>query len=123
MFTFGERSTKNLKTCHPDLQKLFNEVIKHKDCAVIEGFRNEERQDELYHAGRSKKWWPESEHNSKPSLAVDVIPYPIDWENEKRFIEFCGFVKGVASQMNINIISGGLDWKTFIDYPHFQLEF
>ena len=34
---FGRRSKKNLATCDKKLQKVFNEVIKHVDCAVIEG--------------------------------------------------------------------------------------
>ena len=42
---FGERSTRNLKEAAPELQRLFNEVIKHRDCAVIEGHRPQEEQD------------------------------------------------------------------------------
>jgi len=44
MPAFGERSRNNLKTCHEDLQKLFNEVIKHFDCSVICGHRGQEEQ-------------------------------------------------------------------------------
>lgn len=127
-FQFGARSKKNLAQAHSDLQALFLEVIKHYDCAVISGFRGQEEQDSLFHAGQSKLKFPESKHNDLPSMAVDVIPWPVDWSDYKRFYHFVGFVKGVASQMGINIRCGA-DWdgdndfkdQTFHDLPHFEL--
>jgi peptidoglycan L-alanyl-D-glutamate endopeptidase CwlK len=41
---FGKDSLTKLSTCHPDLQKLFNEVIKHYDCTILEGHRSDEDQ-------------------------------------------------------------------------------
>jgi len=128
MYKFGTRSTKNLSEAHPDLQALFNEVIKHYDCTVIEGYRGEDEQNKAYHAGASKLKFPQSKHNKTPSLAVDVCPYPIDWKDKDRFYHFVGFVKGVASQMGINIRCGA-DWdgdndfkdQSFHDLPHFEL--
>ena len=127
-YKFGARSKKNLATAHSDLQALFLEVIKHYDCAVIEGWRSQERQDELFHAGKSKLKFPHSMHNELPSLAVDVIPWPVDWNDYKRFYYFGGLVKGIASQMGLDIRWGG-DWdsdndfkdQTFHDLPHFEL--
>ena len=128
MYKFGTRSTKNLSEAHPDLQALFNEVIKHYDCTVIEGYRGEDEQNKACHAGASKLKFPQSKHNKTPSLAVDVCPYPIDWKDKDRFYHFVGFVKGVASQMGINIRCGA-DWdgdndfkdQSFHDLPHFEL--
>lgn len=119
---------KNLSEAHPDLQRLFHEVIKHYDCTVIEGHRGEEEQNKAYHAGHSKLKFPQSKHNKMPSLAVDVCPYPIDWKDYKRFYYFGGLVKGIASQMGIKIRWGG-DWdgdnqftdQRFHDLPHFEL--
>ena len=127
-FKFGTRSTNNLKEAHPLLQDLFNEVIKVYDCAVIEGHRPQDEQDKAYHAGKSKLKWPDSKHNKKPSLAVDVIPWPVDWKDSKRFYYFAGIVKGIATKMNIEIRWGG-DWnsnnvftdQSFHDLPHFEL--
>ena len=41
MPNFSIVSKQRLNTCHQDLQKLFNEVIKHYDCAVIQGARSD----------------------------------------------------------------------------------
>lgn len=125
---FGKRSTEKLSTAHPDLQRLFNEVIKHVDCAVIEGHRGEAAQNEAVKHGMSKLKWPDSPHNKQPSQAVDVCPYPVDWTNFKAFYHFAGFVRGVAAQMGIKIRWGG-DWDSdfdiadqrFFDLPHFEL--
>lgn len=118
---FGSESLLNLNECHDDLKRLFSEVVKHFDCKVIDGHRGEKEQNKLYHAEKSFLEWPSSYHNKTPSLAADVVPFPIDWNDIDRFTEFCGFVKGVACQMGIPIVSGGLDW-TFRDFAHFQLK-
>jgi hypothetical protein len=124
---FSEASKEKLATCHPDLQTLFNKVIQYYDCTVICGHRTQEEQDYLYPAFTRLKW-PNSKHNSTPSLAVDVAPYPIDWNDAKRFYHFAGFVYGVADMMGIDIRWGG-DWdsdfefgdQTFHDLPHYEL--
>ena len=101
---FGSRSRKNLDTCHPDLQKVFNEVIKHVDCSIICGQRGKEDQNKAFKDGRSKVKYPNGRHNANPSKAVDVAPYPIDWDNLERFTLFAGFVLGIAKSMNIKLI-------------------
>ena len=128
MPSFGTRSQDNLAQAHPELQRLFNEVIKHFDCSVICGHRSQEEQDKAYHEGKSKLKFPQSKHNGSPSLAVDVIAYPIEWDNYRRNYMFVGFVRGVASQLGINIRCGA-DWdgdtvikdQNFHDIPHFEL--
>jgi hypothetical protein len=125
---FGNSSATRLATCHPDLQKLFNEVIKNYDCTILQGHRSKEEQDEFFRTGRSKVQYPNSKHNSSPSMAVDVVPYPIDWNDWNRFYHFAGYVKGVADSLGIRIRSG-IDWdgdndfndNTFNDAPHFEL--
>ena len=42
---FGSKSRERLATCDERLQKVFNEVIKHVDCSILEGHRIAERQD------------------------------------------------------------------------------
>ena len=128
MPSFSEQSRANLAECHPDLQRLFNEVVKRFDCSVIEGWRGEEEQNKAFHAGKSKLMFPDSNHNKSPSLAVDVVPYPVDWEDVKRFNLFAGYVLGVAESMGIRLRWGG-DWdgdmettdQSFHDLPHFEL--
>lgn len=117
---FSKKSKKKLKTCAANLQKLFNVVVKHVDCTVLEGHRGKEAQNHAFDTGRSQLKWDKGNHNKSPSKAVDVVPYPIDWDNVARFREFAQFVKGVAAGLDIKITSGGLDWKKFKDYPHFE---
>ena len=106
---FGRRSSKNLATCDARLQKVFNEVIKHFDCTILEGHRSEDLQNKYYSEGKSKLRYPKSKHNKLPSLAVDVIPYPVNWSDTDRMRYFAGFVMGVAASMKITLRWGG-DW-------------
>ena len=125
---FGNRSKENLLTCDERLQKVFNEVIKYVDCSVLEGHRGEERQNKLYEEGKTKVTFPNGRHNSSPSNAVDVTPYPINWEDRERQTLFAGFVLGIARSMGIKLRWGG-DWdmdfevmdNRFDDFPHFEI--
>jgi hypothetical protein len=118
---------RRLQTCDQRLQDLFQKVVQYYDCKVLEGHRGEEAQGEAFHAGRSTLHWPQSKHNKLPSLAVDVVPYPVDWEDLDRFRVFGGFVLGVATTMGR--IRWGGDWdgdwdfndQRFVDMPHFEL--
>jgi len=128
MPSFSARSRARLETCHEDLQRLFNEVIKHYDCTILCGHRGEEEQNEAFRQGRSQLQFPQSKHNSLPSIAVDVAPYPIDWDNRPRFYHFGGLVLGFSIGMGIPIRWGGdwdsdtdLDDQSFFDLPHFEL--
>ena len=125
---FGKTSRKRLKTCDERLQKVFNEVIKHVDCSILEGHRSGERQNKLYDEGKTKVKYPKGRHNNNPSLAVDVARYPIDWDDRERHTLFAGFVIGVARGMGINLRWGGdwnRNWDTadnrFDDFPHFEI--
>ena len=79
MAEFGTVSAENLSQCTHSIQRVFNEVVKRRDCSVICGRRDEAEQTRAYSRGVSKAPWPESKHNVVPpelSKAVDVIPYP-----------------------------------------------
>ena len=125
---FGNKSKRNLKTCDRRLRKIFNEVIKHVDCTVLEGHRSQERQDKLYDEGKTKVKFPNGRHNKYLSLAVDVTPWPVDWDDRERQTLFAGFVIGIARSMGIKLRWGG-DWdqdflvqdNSFDDFPHFEI--
>lgn len=128
MNTFSQQSLDRLKTCEHDLQELMHHVLNVHDCTILEGHRTEAAQNEYFRTGKSKVQYPDSKHNRYPSIGVDVAPYPIDWNNTKRFYFFAGIVKGVAESMNIKIRWGGdwdsdndLDDQTFMDLVHFEL--
>lgn len=117
---FSAISQSRLVTCDPRLQAVFNEVIKTVDCAVICGFRNEADQNKAFHDGFSQVKWPQGRHNRYPSLAVDVMRYPVDWDDEERQSAFAMYVLDVAKSMGVEIEWGGA-WKNFTDRPHFQV--
>lgn len=127
-YLFSEKSLRRLSTCDRRLQDVFQEVIKHYDCSIIEGIRDEHTQNEYFRTGKSKLKFPESKHNKKPSKAIDVAPYPIDWDDAGRFRLFAGFVMGVAAMKGVKLRYGG-DWdgdltakdQSFHDLPHFEI--
>ena len=125
---FGKTSKERLATCDERLRKVFNKVIKYVDCSILEGHRSEERQNKLFEEGKTKVKYPKGRHNSNPSRAVDVTPYPVDWNDRERQTLFAGFVLGIARSMDIRLRWGGdwdMDFKVmdnrFDDFPHFEL--
>lgn len=135
---FSKTSKERLDTCHNDLQALFNEVIKYFDCTVSCGFRNERDQNEALRKGNTKLSFPHSKHNKTPSLAVDVYPYPVNFNNPKYNLQcyyFGGFVMGIARKLKEegkikSKIRYGGDWnrnnltydESFLDLPHFEID-
>jgi len=127
MARFSRSSKSKLATTHLRLQELFKRVIRGYDCKVLCGYRDRGEQDKAFKSKRSTKSYPQSKHNHLPSIAVDVVPYPIDWDDMERFRHFVGYVEGVASMMGMKIRNGG-DWDSdhefddqrFIDMPHFE---
>lgn len=128
MYKFSEKSLNKLETCHPKLQEIFKEAINIIDIQITEGHRSKEAQDRAYHNGYSKLKWPNSKHNKMPSLAVDAVPFPIDYKDTKRFYYLAGIIKGIAHMKGISIRWGG-DWNNnndfndnkFNDLPHYEL--
>ena len=136
MNVFSKRSQDNLASCHKDLQTLFSAVLPKMDITVIEGHRTVERQQELFAQGRTKPGNivtyidgvnRKGKHNLNPSLAVDVVPFPIDWNDIERFknlnnivVDTWTYLKSQGKVHN-KLIWGG-DWNRFKDYPHYELE-
>lgn len=117
-----------------DLQVLFFEVIRTFDCIVTEGYRNEADQEAAFKRGATTLHYPHGKHNRQPSMAVDVAPYPINYNDSKRFYYFAGYVKGIAERLKVegkitHTVRWGGDWdrdtqvndQTFNDLVHFEL--
>jgi peptidoglycan L-alanyl-D-glutamate endopeptidase CwlK len=119
MYKFGKKSKEILNECHKDLQIICNELIKIMDVTVLCGHRNKEAQNKAYAEGRSQLKYPLSKHNKFPSMAIDLAPYPIDWNDIERFEYMCGLIKGIAHEKGIKIIQGKN--FSFKDYPHLEL--
>lgn len=131
---FSKRSSEKLDTCHPELQLPFRILIKYFDHSVIFGYRGEKLQELAFEEGRSQVHFPNSMHNSLPSMAIDVMPYPIDNKDSKRFIYLAGTVKGIALMLKMqgkmtHDLGWGGDWdndtevkdNNFNDLGHFYL--
>ena len=128
MPSFSDKSLSRLSTCDPRLQQVFHKVIRHFDCTILEGHRDRERQNRLVEEGKSKVRWPKGKHNAVPSMAVDVTPYPVDWDDRERHTLFAGYVLATAKGLGVDLRWGG-DWdsdtevrdNSFDDLVHFEI--
>ncbi len=104
------------------------------DISVYEGHRGRTKQNKAFKEKKSGLQWPNSKHNSTPSMACDCAPYPIDWKDKIRFAYMGGLIRATAQQLykqgKINHkVRLGMDWNSngaikdhkFKDYPHFEL--
>ena len=107
MYKFGKRSRERLKGVDTRLINVLNELIKMMDVTIIEGVRTKERQAKLLKQGATKVKY--SKHME--GKAVDLAPYPIDWNNRDGFYYMGGMIRGIAKQLGLNIRFGG-DWDS-----------
>ena len=127
----GKRSKKRLEGVDERLIALLERVCKYFDITVIEGKRSQERQDLLVKQGKSKTKFGKHVQGK----AVDIAPYPIDWNARDDFHMLGGFVLGVANQMGLRVRWGGC-WRydslyegqrttktnSFDDLVHFEIK-
>ena len=118
-YKLGTRSKQSLSGVHVDLVAVVEKAIEitEVDFSVIEGIRHIERQRQLVKAGKSTTL--NSRHIT--GHAVDMVPYPVDWEDLERFELMAEAMKLAAEELEIPIVWGG-DWKSFYDAPHFELD-
>jgi len=147
MYKFGKRSKQRLDTCHPDMIKIMEEVIKIYDFSVLEGLRTAEKQMEYFETGRSKldgvnKLSKHQDHGDGLSYAIDIMPYKKGsnafsgkQKDIARFYYLGGLVKMAAFRLLeegkiTHTIRWGADWNSndlfddqnFDDLPHFELK-
>lgn len=124
--TLGKASLERLSSCHDDLQLLILDVAQRvdagelftagiRDITVLCGQRGKAEQDAAFARGASKLQWPRSKHNQMPSRAVDIAPYPINWNDREAFLVLRGFVLARAAALNLKV--SVISW----DLPHYQL--
>lgn len=118
-YKLGTRSRQSLSGVHPDMIAVVERAleISEVDFTVIEGVRNIERQRKLLKAGKSTTL--KSRHLT--GHAVDMVPWPVDWEDLDRFELMAKAMKAASAELDIPIVWGG-DWKSFYDAPHFELD-
>ena len=124
---FSQKSKSRLITCCDELRLVMTKAILEIDFSIICGHRSLHRQNELFNQGFSKAPPGHSKHNRSPSDAVDIAPYPVDWQDTDRFIYFAGRIIQIAKDFNVRLRWGG-DWNmdTFLkehfkDLGHFEV--
>lgn len=156
MFNFGSASLAKLATVEPSLRAVVMLALTKSpvDIIVLEGVRSSEQMAVNYGKGRSvaecvakgvpahfaqphlaKVTWLnhpyDSPHKAQAnglSRAVDIAPYPIDWDDLKRFDQVSIAMAAAALELKTPVIWGA-DWdhdgkpreKGESDSPHFQL--
>ena len=130
---FSIQSEQILNSCHPDLRRLFNIIVKTYDCKILQGARSEIEQKKLFAEGKSKldgvikKSKHQTDKENPFARAVDASPHPYT-TNREQLSHFAGYVKAVAEALEIKIRWGG-DWdndndlsdNNFGDLYHFEL--
>lgn len=131
MPNFGATSHAHLNTCHPAIVGVMQRAILYIDFSILCGVRGKVEQNRLKAEGKSRVSWPHSRHNIDPkkpksmafssrSVAVDIVPYPVDWNNVYGFIWLSQVIKRVAGEQGVE-----LDWGYDLwgwDMPHWQLK-
>lgn len=154
----GSRSLTRLASCHPDIQRVVKRAAANasadEDFTVLEGVRTREQMMVNYGKGRTaaqcvakgveasyaqpkaaKVTWlnnPFASAHAKQadgySHAVDLVPWPIDWNDLARFDRMAELVLAAAKQEGVGL-RWGADWdadgkpreRGEGDSPHFEL--
>ena len=127
-YPLGKRSIDNLGTCDTRLIRIAYILADMFNFSVIWGHRNEEDQGTAFSKGMSEKQWPHSFHNSYPSKAFDIVPWPEGYQDRELLCYQAGLVLGIAKSRAIPIRWGG-DWnrngrirdERFQDLAHFEI--
>lgn len=133
-YVLSKRSLGNLEGVHPDLVKVAKRAIEitNQDFVIIAGVRTAAEQNALYQQGRTKSgnivtyrdgYKKKSNHQPKSDgygHAIDVVPYPVDWNDSTKFHRIADAMKSAANELGVKIEWGG-DWKGSWDTPHFEL--
>jgi peptidoglycan L-alanyl-D-glutamate endopeptidase CwlK len=137
MFSWSERSRRNLSGVHPDLVAVCDRALEitTQDMMVIEGVRSKARQKKLVARGKSQTM--HSRHLT--GHAVDIVPYPVSWDLHK-FYPIADAMIEAAQELEVPLRWGG-NWRvrdlrgwngsaeelskaykgSFIDGPHFEI--
>lgn len=119
-YKFGKRSEINLVSAHPDLERVARAAIKDYDFTVICSYRGRAEQEAAFRSGKSRARHGQSPHNFKPSLAIDIVPYPLNWNDTAAFEAMGAVFMKHAARLGVRI-TWGRNFKGLVDMPHFEL--
>lgn len=120
---------KRLEGVHPLLVDWAFRVVRVMDCTVVYGVRTLTEQRHMVSIGASETM--NSYHliqDTGYGHALDLAPYPIDWQDLNRFWVLGGVGLAIAREMGIPV-TWGRDWdrdfdfadQKFNDFMHWQL--
>lgn len=134
-FEFSAVSNRNLNTCEYRLVMLANAVLGYGlfDFGIIQGHRNEGKQNHHFNNKASRVQWPNSKHNSTPSKAFDFVLWldgrPTTSKKDlPSYYMAIGVFKVEARRLGFDVRSGG-DWdgdwsvtdQKFNDLMHIEI--
>ena len=123
-YKWGKLSSDRLATCDKRLQDMANMMISRSefDLTITCGHRTEKEQNEAYEKGTSHAKFGQSKHNVFPSKAIDICPYPINWDTkDQRWQEMSLNAMWCAGKLGFEIVWGG-SFKKLKDLPHFEIK-
>jgi peptidoglycan L-alanyl-D-glutamate endopeptidase CwlK len=150
MIKFSKTSTDRMVGLHPDLLRVINKAAeladKSEDFLIVEGLRSKEQMMINYGKGRTKAQcelkgvpgkyanpaiarvtWLNDPLKSNHGVqsdgyghAVDVAPYPVDWNDIARFKRLATLIQQAAQEEDVAVELGAF-WKQ-ADYPHVELK-
>ena len=132
-YGFGAESRFNLESVDKRLVRVLYHALSYglADWSIIKGYRGKVEQDQAYLAGNSHAKWPDSKHNSNPSLAIDFIPFPFrGWDAKCDFVFVAAVILSAAKTLEVpckwggnwnknNLIMEDKNWE--IDLGHIEL--
>lgn len=137
-YKLSAQSLGRLAGVDPRLVQVVQRAIQlsDQDFMVLCGVRTRREQSELYAQGRTKPgpvvtWTLQSRHLPAADgygKAVDLVPYPVDWNDLAKFDAISRAMFKAADELNV-AIRWGADWdrngiareKGETDSPHFEL--
>ena len=124
MYKWSKKSSDLLATCDNRLQDLANMMLERSefDLTITDGYRTKDEQEKAFNDGKSRAKFGKSKHNVFPSQAIDIVPYPIDWNTKNpRWNQMALNAMWCAGRLGIEITWGG-NFVSLKDLPHFELK-
>jgi peptidoglycan L-alanyl-D-glutamate endopeptidase CwlK len=132
MRAWSHNSRKVYNTLDPRLQRVMDRILHEvADVSLVSGHRDQEEQNDAFDEGVSTLRYPDSKHNSLPSIAVDFQPYPYP-NYEPKLWGALGYIAGralgIALEEGVTLRWGG-DWdgdgdttdQSFDDLFHLEI--
>lgn len=143
-YVLSKRSLNSIANVDSRLAAVAKRAIEitEQDFVIIEGERSREQMMINYGKGRTaaqiarkgipakyarpndrKVTWlndPFASNHAK-GKAIDVVPYPVDWDDLNKFRAIATAFKAAAKELGVPLEWGG-DWKKTKDYPHFEVK-